>query len=143
MPIYWGQSVGGVQAKNFNTEEEDEDYEIQKPHMQSTEDEEQMEDLVINTILIVEQHMTNESMNNNCTSEGCRKHRFEDELSWVLVESIKVFTQSSRVFTQTLHLLTKLVEKSIQSTNVLPQSTNELTQLVDNWTQSMKGVYGE
>jgi hypothetical protein len=33
-------------------EEEDEDYEIQIPHMQNTEDEEQMENLMVNTILI-------------------------------------------------------------------------------------------
>jgi hypothetical protein len=28
---YWGQSVVGVQVENFDMEEEDEDYEIQKP----------------------------------------------------------------------------------------------------------------
>jgi hypothetical protein len=31
MPIYWELSAGGIQAKNFDTKEEDEDYEIQKP----------------------------------------------------------------------------------------------------------------
>jgi hypothetical protein len=35
-----GQSVGGIQVKNYDMEEEDQDYEIQKPHMQSTENEE-------------------------------------------------------------------------------------------------------
>jgi hypothetical protein len=30
MPVYWEQSVGGVQAKNSNTEEDDEDCETQK-----------------------------------------------------------------------------------------------------------------
>ncbi len=31
MLIHWEQSAGGVQAKNFDMEEEDEDCEIQKP----------------------------------------------------------------------------------------------------------------
>ncbi len=39
MLIYWEQNVGGVQVENFNTEEENEDYEIQKPYMQSMKDE--------------------------------------------------------------------------------------------------------
>ncbi len=33
MLIYQEQSAGGVQAVNFDTEEEDEDCEIQKPHI--------------------------------------------------------------------------------------------------------------
>jgi hypothetical protein len=33
MPIYWEQSASGVQANNFDMEEEDEDCEIQKPQM--------------------------------------------------------------------------------------------------------------
>ncbi len=61
MPIYWKQNVGGVQAENSNIEKENEDYEIQKPQMQSTKNEEQMEDPMVNTVLIVELHMTNES----------------------------------------------------------------------------------
>ncbi len=31
MLIYWEQSAGGVQAKNSDTNEEDEDYEVHKP----------------------------------------------------------------------------------------------------------------
>jgi hypothetical protein len=33
MSIYWEQSVSEVQAKNFDMDEEDENYEIQKPQM--------------------------------------------------------------------------------------------------------------
>jgi hypothetical protein len=33
MPVYWEQNVGGVKVENFDMEEEDEDYEIQKPQM--------------------------------------------------------------------------------------------------------------
>ncbi len=33
MSIYWEQNVGGVQAENFDTKEDDENYEIQKPHI--------------------------------------------------------------------------------------------------------------
>jgi hypothetical protein len=40
MLIYWENSVSGVQMKIFDMEEEDEDYELQKPYMQSTKDEE-------------------------------------------------------------------------------------------------------
>jgi hypothetical protein len=50
-----------------------------------------MEDPTINIILIVELHMTNESMNNNCKSEGFGKHKSEDELSRLLAKSIKIF----------------------------------------------------
>ncbi len=38
MPIYWEQSVGGVQDANSNTEEDDEGCEIQKPQMKTVED---------------------------------------------------------------------------------------------------------
>jgi hypothetical protein len=31
MPIYWKQSAGGVEAKNYDTKQDDENYEIQKP----------------------------------------------------------------------------------------------------------------
>ncbi len=53
MPVCWEQNAGGVQVEIFDMEEEDEDYEIQKPHVQSTKDEEQMEDQAVNTILIL------------------------------------------------------------------------------------------
>jgi hypothetical protein len=33
MLVYWEQSAARVQVENFDTEEEDEHYEIQKPHM--------------------------------------------------------------------------------------------------------------
>ncbi len=47
---------------------------------------------MVNTVLIVELHMTIESMSNNYRNEGFGKQRFEDELSGVLVESTKIFT---------------------------------------------------
>ncbi len=81
MLIYWEQNVGGIQAENFNSEEENEDYEIQKPYMQNTKDEKQMEDLAVNTIFIFYLHMTNKSMSNNCRSEGFGMQRFEDDMS--------------------------------------------------------------
>ncbi len=81
MLIYWEQNVGGIQVENFNIEEENEDYEIQKPYMQSMKDEKQMEDLAINIILIFYRHMTNKSMSNNCRSEGFGMQIFEDDMS--------------------------------------------------------------
>jgi hypothetical protein len=37
MPIYWEQSVSGVQEANFDTEDDNEGCEIQKPHMKNVE----------------------------------------------------------------------------------------------------------
>jgi hypothetical protein len=33
MPIYWEMNASGIQEENFDTEDKDEDYEIQKPSM--------------------------------------------------------------------------------------------------------------
>ncbi len=52
MPVYWGQNVGGVQAENFDMEVNDEDYEIQKPHMKNVKDKEQIKNPTMNIILI-------------------------------------------------------------------------------------------
>jgi hypothetical protein len=38
MPIYWERSACGIQAENFDMEENDECYEIHKPHMKNVED---------------------------------------------------------------------------------------------------------
>ncbi len=65
MPIYWEKNGGGVQVEDFDTKEEDEDCEIQKPHMQNIEDEEQIEDLLVNTILIFDLQMINKFVSNN------------------------------------------------------------------------------
>jgi hypothetical protein len=78
-------------VENFDTEEEDEDYEIYKPQMQKTKDEEQMEDPMVNTILIFDLQMTDKSMNNNYRSEGLEMQRSKDDLSRVLVELTKIF----------------------------------------------------
>ncbi len=40
MLVYWEWNVSGVQVKNSDTQEEDENCEIQKPQMQNTKDEE-------------------------------------------------------------------------------------------------------
>ncbi len=86
MPIYWEQSASGVQANNFDMEEEDEDCEIQKPQMQNTKDEEQVEDPMVNTILIFNLQMINKSVNNNYRSEGFGMQKSKDDLSWVSIE---------------------------------------------------------
>ncbi len=54
MPIYWEQSASRLQAKDFNMEVEDEDYEIQKSQIWNNEDEEQMKDPTVNILLILE-----------------------------------------------------------------------------------------
>ncbi len=37
MPVYWEQSACGLQAKDFDTKVEDEDYVTHKPQMQCNE----------------------------------------------------------------------------------------------------------
>ncbi len=107
---YWGQSVVGVQVENFDMEEEDEDYEIQKPQLQHNEDEKQMKNLAINTIFIFGLQMTNKSTSNNYKNEAFGIQISKDDLLGVSIESAKIFTQSSWVFAQTLDLLEQLVE---------------------------------
>ncbi len=65
---------------------------------------------MVNTILIVELHMTNESMNNNNKSEGFGKQKSKDELSRLSTESIEVFAQSSGIFAQKSNLVAKLAD---------------------------------
>jgi hypothetical protein len=72
-----------------------------------------MEDLAVNTILIMELHMTNESMSINYKSEGFGKQEFKDELLGVSTEPTKVFTQSLGVFPQTLHLVIESTKKLV------------------------------
>jgi hypothetical protein len=78
--------------------EGDEDYEIQKPYMQGTKDEEQMEDSTINTILIFDLYMTNKSVSNNCKSKGFGMQSSNDDLSKVLTKSTIVYVQTLRFF---------------------------------------------
>jgi hypothetical protein len=51
-----------------------------------------MEDPMVNIILIVELHMINESMSNNYRSEGFGKHRSNNEMLGVSIESTEIFT---------------------------------------------------
>ncbi len=94
MLVYQEQSVGGVQAKNSDTKQDDENYEIQKPQVKNVVDEEQIKNPTMNTILIFDLQMNNKSMSNNYKSEGFGIQDFEDDLSWVPIESTIVFTQS-------------------------------------------------
>lgn len=84
MPIDWEHNASGVQVQDSNTEEEEEDYEIQKPQMQNIEHEEQIKDHVINIILIFDLEVTNKFVSNNCRSERLGMHRTEDDRLGVL-----------------------------------------------------------
>ncbi len=143
MPVYWEQNVGGVQVENYDTKEEDEDCEIQKPHMQGIKYEEYMENFVVNIISIFDLQMINKFVSNNYRSEGFGMQRSKDDLLGVSLELVIIYTQTSRVFAQSINLLAQLTNKSIQSTNVWSQLANELTQLINEWTQSTEGVQGE
>ncbi len=113
MLIYWELNAGGIQAENFDMEEEDENCEIQKPQMQNTKDEKQMEDPVVNTILIFDLEMINKSVSNNCKSEGFGMQRSKDDLSRISAKLAEIFTQSLGVFAQSSYLSTQLAKKSI------------------------------
>ncbi len=73
MLVYWEQNTSGLQAKDSYTKVEDKDCDIQKPQIRSNENEEHVEDLMINTILIVQLHTTNEFVSSNYKSEGFGK----------------------------------------------------------------------
>ncbi len=98
MLVYQEQSANGVQVENFDTEEEDEDCEIQKPHMLSTKDEEHMEDHAVYIILIFDLQMIHKFVNNNYKNEGFGIQRFEDYMLRVSVELVEVFTCALGVF---------------------------------------------
>ncbi len=72
--------------------EEDEDHEIQKPHIHITEDEQQMKDPIVNTILILELQITNKFMGNNYKSKEFGMQKSEDDLSRLSCKSIEVCT---------------------------------------------------
>ncbi len=79
--------------------------------MQSTKDEEQMEDHVVNIILISYLQMTNKFVSNNFRSEGFGMQIFEDDLLRVSITLTEVFTQSLGVFAQSSNLLAQSIEK--------------------------------
>jgi len=63
--------------------------------------------------------MINKFVNNNNRSEGFGMQKSEDDLSWVLAESIEVFAQSLSIFAQSSNLLAWSIEKFVQSMDVL------------------------
>ncbi len=113
MLMYWEQSVGGLHVEDFDTKVEDENYVTQKLDMWCNDEEEQMKDLEVNTILILQLQMTKKSLSNNYKNEGSRIQKFEVNLLGVLVELTKVFAQSSNVFAQSSYLLAQSIEVSI------------------------------
>jgi len=52
MLICWEKNAGGVQEANFDTEKDDDIFEIQKPQMKNDEDKEHFIDIAVNTFFI-------------------------------------------------------------------------------------------
>ncbi len=75
MPIYWEQSVGGVQEANSNIEADNEGCEVQKPQMKNDENKEQITNLVMNTIFIFDLQMSN-----NCSNARFGMQRCKDDM---------------------------------------------------------------
>ncbi len=68
--IEYGWTSRGGQG--FDMKVEDEDYVTHKPQIQSNEEEKQMENLKVKTILISELQMTNQSLNDKYRGEEAR-----------------------------------------------------------------------
>ncbi len=83
MSMYWEQNVGGFQEEDFDIEVEDEDYVTQKPQMQGTEKEEQMENPEVKAILTLKLQRRNESLNDKYKNKESRIQKFEVGVSWV------------------------------------------------------------
>ncbi len=93
MPIYWEQSACGVQEANSNTEEDDERYQVQEPHMKNDEDKNQITHLVVNIVFIFDL-----KMNNNCNSAKFGMQKFTYDMLGVSVELATIFAWSLGVF---------------------------------------------
>ncbi len=87
MPIYWEQSVGGVQEVNFDIREDDEGYQIQKAQMKNDEFKEQIIDPTMDIVFIF-----NLQMNNNCTNAKFGMHKSIDDMSGISIQSTIVLT---------------------------------------------------
>ncbi len=68
--LYWEKSASGVQEANSDTQEDNDKFKIQKPHMQNDEDKEHFTDLVVNTFFIFALQM---SINCNSARFGMKQ----------------------------------------------------------------------
>ncbi len=121
MLIYWEKSANGVLEANFDTKEDNEGCQLQKPQMKNDEDKEQIIDLTVNIVFIF-----NFQNNNNCNSVEFGMQKSIDDMSRVSTKLVVVFIWSLRVFTQSSELWAQSSEKSIQSPYVF-------SQLGDKW----------
>ncbi len=78
---------------NFDIEDDDEGYQISKPHMKNDEFKKQIIDPTMNIIFIF-----NLQMNNNYSNAKFGMHKFIDDMSSISIESIIVFAQSSELW---------------------------------------------
>ncbi len=124
MPIYWEQSGGGLQEEEFDMEVEDEGCVTQKPQMRGNDEEEQMEDLEVKTILTLKLKMKDKLLNDNYRSEELVLH---NEMDYE-VHSEESVIQKSKV--DSLVVLANSIDVSTQSINLFIDSTNVSTQLV-------------
>ncbi len=114
MLIYWEQSASGVQVVNFDTKEDKEECEIQKPHMKNVKNKEQITNPMVNTIFIFDLQM-----NNNYKCVGFGMQRSKDDMSGISIESIIIFAWSLGVLTQSSKLWTQSAKKFVKSLDVL------------------------
>jgi hypothetical protein len=94
MLVYWEQSVGGLQEEDYGTKVEDEDCVTHKPQMRGNEEEEQMEDLEIKTIMTLDLQMKNKLLSDNYISEKSRIQKYKVDISMVSIESVDVYAHS-------------------------------------------------
>ncbi len=118
MPIYWEQSGGGLQEKDFDMEVGNEYYVSQKPQMWGNEKKKWMEDPKVKIILTSKLQMTNKMLNDNYKS---KELLFHNEMNHE-VHNGESMTQKFEV---------AILVVSIDLTNVLAQSVDVSTQLVE------------
>ncbi len=105
-------------------EVEDEGCVTQKPQMRGNDEEEQMEDLEVKTILTLKLKMKDKLLNDNYRSEELVLH---NEMDYE-VHSEESVIQKSKV--DSLVVLANSIDVSTQSINLFIDSTNVSTQLV-------------
>jgi hypothetical protein len=63
MLVYWEKNASGVYKANFDTEENDERCQVQKPQMQNDEDKKQITNSTMNIVFIFDLQKNNNFIN--------------------------------------------------------------------------------
>jgi hypothetical protein len=98
MLVCWEQSAGGFQEEDFDTKVEDENCVTYKPHMRGNEEEEQMEDFEIKTIMTLDLKMRNKLLSDNYRSEESKIQKSKIDISTISIKLVDVYAHPSNVW---------------------------------------------